>query len=71
MANLDQGKSLEYQIKRAQNGAYLFLLEGNITVNGEVLNRRDGLGIWNTQEPLQIEATSNAQLLVMDVPMSV
>jgi redox-sensitive bicupin YhaK (pirin superfamily) len=47
------------------------LLEGNITVNGEVLNRRDGLGIWNTQEPLQIEATSNAQLLVMDVPMSV
>jgi redox-sensitive bicupin YhaK (pirin superfamily) len=71
MANLDQGKSLEYQIKRAQNGAYLFLLEGNITVNGEVLNRRDGLGIWNTQEPLHIEATSNAQLLVMDVPMSV
>jgi len=71
MANLDQGKSLEYQIKRAQNGAYLFLLEGSITVNGEVLNRRDGLGIWNTQEPLHIEATSNAQLLVMDVPMSV
>ena len=71
MANLDQGKSLEYQIKRAQNGAYLFLLEGSITVNGEVLNRRDGLGIWNTQNPLHIEATSNAQLLVMDVPMSV
>ncbi len=71
MADLDQGKSLEYQIKRAQNGAYLFLLEGGITVNGQVLNRRDGLGIWNTQEPLQIEATSNAQLLVMDVPMSV
>jgi redox-sensitive bicupin YhaK (pirin superfamily) len=71
MANLDHGKSLEYQIKRAQNGAYLFLLEGSITVNGEVLNRRDGLGIWNTQNPLHIEATSNAQLLVMDVPMSV
>ncbi len=71
MADLDQGKSLEYQIKRAQNGAYLFLLEGSITVNGEVLSRRDGLGIWNTQEPLHIEATSNAQLLVMDVPMSV
>ena len=71
MADLDQGKSLEYQIKRAQNGAYLFLLEGGITVNGQVLNRRDGLGIWKTQEPLQIEATSNAQLLVMDVPMSV
>ena len=71
MANLDQGKSLEYQIKRAQNGAYFFLLEGSITVNGEVLNRRDGLGIWNTQNPLHIEATSNAQLLVMDVPMSV
>jgi redox-sensitive bicupin YhaK (pirin superfamily) len=71
MSNLDQGKSLEYQIKRAQNGAYFFLLEGSITVNGEVLNRRDGLGIWNTQNPLHIEATSNAQLLVMDVPMSV
>ncbi len=70
MATLEKGKSLNYQVKRPQNGIYVFLLEGNLKLNGQELQRRDGMGIWNTQEPLHFEASSDAEILVMDVPMT-
>ncbi len=70
MATLEKGKSLNYQVKRPQNGIYVFLLEGNLKLNGQELHRRDGIGIWNTQEPLSFEASSDAEILVMDVPMT-
>lgn len=70
MATLEKNKSLEYTIKRAQNGAYIFLLSGSLIVNGIELKSRDGIGIWNTQEPLTFQASENAEILLMDVPMT-
>lgn len=70
MATLEKNKSLEYTIKRAQNGAYIFLLSGSLIVNGKELKSRDGIGIWNTQEPLTFQAAENAEILLMDVPMT-
>jgi hypothetical protein len=34
------------------------------------MNRRDGMGIWNTEQ-ISIKATENAQVLLMEVPMEV
>lgn len=30
------------------NGAYVFVIEGLAEVDGEVLGRRDGMGVWDT-----------------------
>ena len=39
------------------------------TINGQALNKRDGLGVWNV-DSLNIKADSDAvELLLMDVPM--
>ncbi|UOQ74055.1 pirin family protein [Hymenobacter cellulosilyticus] len=69
LGDFDPGFSTEYQVKKAGNGVYAFVLEGDVTINGQKLNRRDGLGIWDT-DSLSIQANSQAQLLLMDVPMS-
>lgn len=70
LGKFEKGITTEYGIKKEGNGVYAFILEGNFTINGIELNRRDGLGIWDV-ENIQIEATSkNSEILLMDVPMA-
>ncbi|WP_425238018.1 pirin family protein [Ulvibacterium sp.] len=69
MAALDKGKSLDYELKDPKNnGVYAFLLDGKVTINGQSMAKRDGFGIWEI-EKLEIIADSNAEVLLMEVPM--
>ena len=63
-----KGNSDDYQIKKAGNGVYVFVLEGEVEINGEKLSRRDGMGIWDTDQ-FTVTATEDARLLLMEVPM--
>lgn len=69
LADFEAGVATEYGLKRPGNGVYVFVLEGDVTVNGQPLHRRDGFGVWNT-DAISLRADTNTQLLVMDVPMA-
>ena len=70
LGQLDKDFKTEYALKnREKNGVYAFVLDGDVTINGQVLSRRDGFGIWDTDK-LEISAGSDAQLLLMEVPMT-
>ncbi|GAA4851843.1 pirin family protein [Algivirga pacifica] len=69
MGNLEQGVSQKYQLHGKDQGVYAFVLEGDVTINGQSLNKRDGLGIWDIDE-LEVTADSNAKILLMEVPMN-
>lgn len=64
-----KGASDEYQLNKAGNGVYAFVLEGEVEINGEALEKRDGMGIWDTNA-IVVKATENARVLLMEVPMS-
>ncbi len=68
LGNLKQGFSSEYKMNKAGNGVYVFVVEGEVTINGNKLNRRDALGVWETDSIL-IDADTNAELLLIEVPM--
>ena len=68
LAHLTGGFDTSYKIKQAQNGVYVFVLEGSITVNEQTLYKRDALGIWDT-DTIAIKASTDAELLLIDVPM--
>lgn len=68
LSNLEQAKQVTHKLHTIENGAYIFVLSGQIKVNNQVLNTRDGYGIWNT-DTLAFEATETAEFLVMEVPM--
>lgn len=68
IGKLDQRNTQTYKVKKQGNGVYVFVLSGKLTVNGQELNSRDGLGLWEISE-LQIEANSDAEILLMEVPM--
>ncbi len=70
MSDLEKGKSLEYEFKSPENGLYVFVLDGDVTVDGHELSTRDGLGLWETNK-VSFTAESNSSLLLMEVPMIV
>lgn len=69
LGEFDQNKEVTYAIKKAGNGVYAFVLEGEVFINGQALNKRDGFGVWDTDQ-IHIKASNNAKILLMDVPMS-
>ncbi len=68
LADFDAGKTAEYQVHKAGNGVYAFVLKGEVSINGQALSTRDGLGIWDLDQ-FSIEASSDAEFLLMEVPM--
>lgn len=68
LGKFDKGFSIDYNIKAKGNGVYAFIIEGNVTINDQPLNSRDGFGVWDT-ENLSIIANSDSELLLMEVPM--
>jgi len=68
LGDLSAGTELEYTVKKDGNGVYAFILEGDVTVAGQDLNKRDGFGVWDT-DTLSVSAGSNARVLLMEVPM--
>jgi redox-sensitive bicupin YhaK (pirin superfamily) len=69
MTKLQGGTSLDYLIKKEGNGVYVFVLEGSITINEELLFKRDAIGIWDV-DTIEVIAKTNAEVLLIDVPMN-
>ncbi|MBK7649592.1 MAG: pirin family protein [Flammeovirgaceae bacterium] len=69
LGNLKSGFRTDYKIKQKGNGVYAFVLEGDVTINDQKLNKRDGFGVWDV-DVLTIKADTDAELLLMDVPMN-
>jgi quercetin 2,3-dioxygenase len=71
LGTFDKDVAVTYLIKLAGNGVYAFVLEGEFIISKYHLNRRDGLGSWDTDK-ISIKATSqDAEILLMEVPMNV
>jgi len=70
LGQFDKGVSINYTIKKKGNGVYAFIIKGDVSIEGNNLNERDGLGIWDTNN-ISIKANSqDAEVLLMEVPMS-
>jgi quercetin 2,3-dioxygenase len=68
LGTLKKGTDVNYQLHDSSHGVYVFVIDGDVKVNGQVLNKKDGLGIWETDK-LSVTADSNAEVLLMEVPM--
>jgi redox-sensitive bicupin YhaK (pirin superfamily) len=66
LAHIDD--TITYQNKFKGNGLYLFVLEGEVTVNNEVLKKRDAIEISGA-DTVEIKANKEADLLAIEVPM--
>ncbi len=68
IGRFDKGFNTVYPLRAKGNGVYAFILNGDVTINGQALKTRDGFGIWDT-EKLSIGADTDSEFLLMEVPM--
>lgn len=69
MGTFDKDSERNYRVKRSENGVYLFVIEGSAEVEGQKLEKRDALGVSETDE-LNIKAKAGSKILLMDIPMT-
>ena len=68
LGKFDKGITADYTIKGEGNGVYVFVLNGDIKINDQLLNARDGFGIWDT-DGFNLTAETDSEFLLMEVPM--
>lgn len=70
LGKFDKDFSIDYNIKKSGNGVYAFILKGDITIDGTVINERDGFGVWDTDKITVNANSQDAEILLMEVPMN-
>jgi redox-sensitive bicupin YhaK (pirin superfamily) len=66
--DLKAGDSTNYNNHFKGNGVYVFVLEGSIEINGQIAEKRDAIGVSET-DSFEIKVLSDAQILTIEVPM--
>jgi len=68
MGGFDAQKKINYEIKTPGNGVYVLVLEGALKITDRLLNKRDALGVYET-DSIIIETEAESRVLIMEIPM--
>jgi redox-sensitive bicupin YhaK (pirin superfamily) len=68
LANISNGNIVNYQSKKSDNAAYLFVIKGSVEIANQMLGERDAMGLVE-YENIDIKASEDAEVLVIDVPL--
>ena len=69
LGKFQKGTGDTYRLKQVGNGVYAFVLEGSIVLGGQVLDKRDGFGLWDA-DSFEMTAITDSKVLLMEVPMA-
>ncbi|MBO3116844.1 pirin family protein [Winogradskyella sp. DF17] len=67
--DLDAGKSVKQDLKSLGNGVYIFVVDGKIEINGNILESRDAVGV-SEAEFIEINAKEASEIICIEVPMA-
>lgn len=65
---LEAGKSVSLKLHSGRHGAYVFVIDGQVEIEGKQLNRRDAIGV-SEAEAFDIRAAADSDVIVFEVPM--
>jgi len=68
LGEFDQDTSFAYEMHKEKNGVYAFVIDGHFTIDQHPLERRDALGVSET-DSFEIEAKKGSKILTIEVPM--
>lgn len=68
MVTIDDGFQVDYEPRRIDTGIFVFVIEGELTVSGHVLQRRDAIGITDLAA-VQLQSHGTSVAVVIEVPM--
>lgn len=65
---LEENKIANYTIKNPDNGVYVVLIDGEVTIENQELQEKDAIGIWETYA-VGIKANQESRILIIEIPM--
>ncbi|PUZ22459.1 hypothetical protein GA0116948_10955 [Chitinophaga costaii] len=72
LGHFEPGDTTHYTLHKKDNGLYAFVISGSFTVDGQLLEVRDGLGIAEISGDIALQAhTPAATILLMEIPMDI
>lgn len=69
LGSFDKEMNIDYKMHQQGNGVYIFVIEGSIKAGELKGEKRDGIGIWETDK-FSLEINPGTELLVIEVPMN-
>ena len=69
LGDFERGVIQTYELNDPDNGVYIFVIQGAVSMSDNILHTRDGLGVWDTKT-ITIKAIEDAQVLLMEVPLT-
>lgn len=66
--SLEVGKTVNYPLSGPEHGLYVFVIEGRVDVEGTVLEKRDGYGMWEVNQA-SLTGVAPCEVLLIEVPM--
>ena len=66
--DLSENVEFNYQLKSENHGVYVMVISGEITIENEILKKRDTIEISQTNS-INSESTKDSELLFIEVPM--
>lgn len=68
LIDLDKGRSVDYHRKADGNGVYIFIIKGEIEIDGTPFKERDGIGVKDFFT-ISLSTKNDAEILLMEVPV--
>ena len=69
LANVSERNNITYPLNKTGNGVYLFVIEGQVKVGEDTLEKRDAIGISEVDQ-FTVSASKDTELLFIEVPMN-
>jgi redox-sensitive bicupin YhaK (pirin superfamily) len=64
-----QGETTDYTFLKENKCVFVFVIDGSLKIQGVTLNKRDGLGIWDTEQ-ITISPLTESEFLVIETPVN-
>lgn len=68
LGSFTEDRRITYPMHKPGQGLYLMVVSGEATVGDQTLGKRDGLGIYDTEE-VDIDVKAGSEILLIEVPM--
>lgn len=66
--DLDANNTIDYTLKSKTHGVFAMVIDGEVSIDNEILSRRDAIGISETTQ-FNMKATKDSELILIEVPM--
>lgn len=69
IGSFDKNNSIDYTLKKKDNGLFLFVIEGSVTIDDYAVGKRDAIGVFGLKH-FKATAVSPSKILLIEVPPS-